>query len=132
MYIRLGCYTRGLFCSSHNDILIHILRLLNTSKIHLHLHLHQHKYASTQPSNQSKFKTKCPPNPKPPIANTPVCKMTTAQTTGFGILLNSIAYVYHCHCWYPLTNIPKARNSRTRPLRRVTRCKALQRRSRLG
>ncbi|KOS47726.1 hypothetical protein ACN38_g1359 [Penicillium nordicum] len=36
--------------------------------------------------------TKCPPNPKPLIAITPVCKMITAQTTGFGILLNNIVY----------------------------------------
>lgn len=53
LYIRLGCYTRGLCCSSHNDILIHILQLLNTSKIHLHLHLYQHKYTTIQPNNQT-------------------------------------------------------------------------------
>lgn len=128
MYIRMGCYTVEVILF----ITQRYLHTITTSKI-LHTWFDtiiHHIYTNTT----TQLKPKCPHNPEQPIASMPVCKMTTVQTTGFEILLKSIAYVlrYHHTPSVSISNKPKARNSWTRPLCRVTRCEALQRWPRLG
>lgn len=109
MYIRLDVTRVYLFFITQDIPFIHYLLRLPWylildfyTSIYIYIHLQQPP--CNQPTKPRQRPRQPLPKPKPLKASTPVCRMTTAQTTG-SAMAKSIEYVHHYHRHYQFRSI---------------------------